>query len=79
MHGTQSTLHSEEESPPHPPPMCRTHLGDARQPFCARTLTTHQLSGGEYGRRTRKERKQRDKKREEKGKEMKMPLPPVEK
>uniref|UniRef100_A0A0E9TJ40 Uncharacterized protein n=1 Tax=Anguilla anguilla TaxID=7936 RepID=A0A0E9TJ40_ANGAN len=20
---------------PHPPPMCSTHLGDARQPFCA--------------------------------------------
>uniref|UniRef100_A0A0E9SXL1 Uncharacterized protein n=1 Tax=Anguilla anguilla TaxID=7936 RepID=A0A0E9SXL1_ANGAN len=23
--------------------MCSTHLGDAQQPFCARTLTTHQL------------------------------------
>ena len=30
---------------PHPLPVCSTHLGDARQPVCARTLTTHWLSG----------------------------------
>ena len=27
----------------HPQPVCGTPLGDAWQPFCARTLTTHQL------------------------------------
>uniref|UniRef100_A0A0E9R7N3 Uncharacterized protein n=1 Tax=Anguilla anguilla TaxID=7936 RepID=A0A0E9R7N3_ANGAN len=35
-------LYSDEwELPLTPRPMCSTHLGDARQPFCARTLTTH--------------------------------------
>uniref|UniRef100_A0A0E9Q7G0 Uncharacterized protein n=1 Tax=Anguilla anguilla TaxID=7936 RepID=A0A0E9Q7G0_ANGAN len=24
---------------PHPPSICTTHLGDARQPFCTRILT----------------------------------------
>ncbi len=33
----------KEGDSPQPPPMCSTHLGDARQPFSARTLTTHQL------------------------------------
>lgn len=28
---------------PQPPPLHSTHLGDAQQPFCSRTLTTHQL------------------------------------
>ena len=37
---TQSTYSTQ------PPPMCSTHLGDARLPFCARTHTTHQLRWG---------------------------------
>uniref|UniRef100_A0A0E9RPT6 Uncharacterized protein n=1 Tax=Anguilla anguilla TaxID=7936 RepID=A0A0E9RPT6_ANGAN len=27
-----------------PLPMCSTHLDDARQPFCVRMSTTHQLT-----------------------------------
>ena len=47
---TQSALHSVcvcvgGDMTPHPLPVCSTHLGDARQPVCARTLTTHWLSG----------------------------------
>ena len=40
---TQSASQWRGETHLKPPPMCSTHLGDARQPFCARTLTTHQL------------------------------------
>lgn len=28
---------------PQPSPVCSTHLGDVRQPFCTRMLTTHQF------------------------------------
>ncbi len=44
--GTQSALHRRGISP-HPPPVCSIHLDDARQPYGARTPTTHQLIGGE--------------------------------
>uniref|UniRef100_A0A0E9SJ15 Uncharacterized protein n=1 Tax=Anguilla anguilla TaxID=7936 RepID=A0A0E9SJ15_ANGAN len=34
-------VHYSEGELTSPPPMCSTHLGDARQPFCTRTLTPH--------------------------------------
>ncbi len=46
----QSALHRRGESP-QPPPMFSIHLDDVTAAICARTPTTHQLTGGEETKR----------------------------